>query len=77
MRWMQGERQMNARQELMTKIEDLSEDEKIHDVVKNFVDEMESKFSEINTLLDEVTICKLDNIEDAKDIADTVATSLY
>jgi len=68
---------MNARQELMTKIEDLTEDENIHDVVKDFVDEMEHKFGEINTLLDDVTICKLDNIGDAKDIADTVATSLY
>ena len=69
---------MNKRQELMGKIDEFTEgDEAVMDVVKDFVDEIESKFSEINTLLDEVTITKLDNIEDAKGIADNLCDDLY
>jgi len=69
---------MSTRQELIGKIDELTEgDDAVMDVVNDFINEIESKFSEISTLLDGVSICTLDNIEDAKNIADNMGTSLY
>ena len=68
---------MNARQELMCKIGDLTEDENIADAVKDFVDEMERKFCEIEELLSGVNIHTLESIGEARDIANDTAHSIY
>ena len=68
---------MNARQELKTKIEQLTENELVHDVVKEFVDDMESKFNDIANLLSSITIDTLENIDDACDLAKDAGTSIY
>jgi flagellar hook-basal body complex protein FliE len=70
---------MNARQELMNKIEtNMDEDTTgIEEIVKSFIDDIEEKFQNIANLLSGFTIDKLDNVNDAMEIALDTAEALY
>lgn len=57
--------------------ENIDEVEDFVSKVKEFIDYCESKFNDIARLLEDINIDRLDNIIDAKDIADSVGTDLY
>jgi hypothetical protein len=46
-------------------------------IIEDFINDMESKFSEINQLLGDVNLELLDNIVDAKNLAEETKDGLY
>lgn len=64
------------RLDILTSIEDISEEEQ-NEALNDAITYLENKFLEIRDLLCNVDLDSLDNIVDAKDIAEQVAKDLY
>jgi hypothetical protein len=68
--------QGSLRNDLINEIEDhVSED--VLDIIKDFINDMESKFGEIKDNLSGIDIDSLGSIGDAKDIAESMHDGLY
>ena len=68
---------MNLRTKLIDAVEELTDNAEIIDLITDFVNNMESKFEEISTLLSDVRIDSLDNIVEAQDLAKKMEDDLY
>jgi len=68
---------MNKRQQIMSAIEELTEDESVHEVVKDFIDDMENAFNDFANTLSHVDIDRLDSIVDVRNEAGAIGKSLY
>lgn len=65
---------MKTRKELLALIDDGTPE---HRILENFIDEVESTFNDISSLLDISCVEQLQNIQAAKEIVDEAESLLY